>query len=183
MLDGFRSLHAAFASAQGSFAAGSYSLSSVALTQSGTDSYSQNATDKSSQQGQETRVLTGSYGGQYTVAYGGGNALGGTLAFGDTVTLTMSANGVETANSSNNATLTGGDSWSLTMLGSYGGYSYSFGTVIDQGVQSQQEKRGRESFSSPENPATANRENDSRPLFPSLYMVRLLVSVHGRDPR
>jgi hypothetical protein len=121
----------------GSFSGGSYSLSSVALTQSGTDSYSQSASETSTQVGQQTQGLAGTYTGAQTVAFGGGNALGGTVVFGNTITLGMTATGLETAGAQNSATLSGGDSWSLTMLGAYAGYSYSFGSVVYQGVQTQ----------------------------------------------
>ena len=110
--------------------AGCYSLSSVAYVQSGTDSYSQTSGDTSCAVGTQSQYLTGTYNALVTQSLSGAN-FGDTIAFGWTVT------GTETSTSQSAATLSGGDTWSATLLGSYSGDSYSFSSVVYQGTQTQ----------------------------------------------
>lgn len=115
----------------GNFSGGSYSLSSVAYHQSASSSWTQTSADSSSVQGQQTQNLVGTYTAKQTISYTGNTTSS------DTITLGMTVTGTDTVTAEAAVTLSGGDSWSVTELGSYSGYSYSFSSVVYQGLQTE----------------------------------------------
>ena len=112
----------------GSFSANSLSLCSVSSSDSGSDSWSTRAAIPSAppakKRSSPDRPLS------ITPSARSGSA---TVSQSETVTLNDTVSGTDTASANDSYSSTGGDTYSMSEQGSYGNYSYSFGTVVLQG--------------------------------------------------
>jgi hypothetical protein len=111
----------------GCYANGSYALSSVAYNAAGQDSWSSGGNDTSNDQGNGTSNDSGNVQGNSTASYGGDS-------FTDlnSETYTDSSTDSGSDGSTDTTSASGASQWTLTQLGSYGNFSFSFGSLLYQ---------------------------------------------------
>jgi hypothetical protein len=118
----------------GSEAFGSYSLSSVASFDGASASWSSTASASGTMAAMQTRTATGTVISNNTFANAGAvgsQAMGGNV----TVTSNQCVTGTDTTTSVETITDNGAAAWSFSEQGTYGGWSYSLGSVVYQGTQ------------------------------------------------
>jgi hypothetical protein len=116
----------------GSYAGGSFSLASVNYSESATDSFSLAAGDSSTDVSQQTQTLSGTVTSLATLAFDNPSSPDQSRS---TFTSGQTVSGLQTSTSAETLTATGGDSWSLSEQGTYGGYSYSLSSVVFQATE------------------------------------------------